>query len=201
MGFADATSLPCFLTARYSGPKDKDVQAPPSPVPNFRSGLNREAFTTTPWRILVVSGGSNREIVQSAMSRWALQPVCCSSVNEARSLMRGSNPSLIFCDEKLDDGSYRDLLRDFTAPRKPCFVVMASSPDVDQTFKEAVSLGAFDLIADPCRRSDVQWIAVRAIQEEAKRSGSRRRSIVFGPQDPTPHMEGEPGHEPSGEPQ
>jgi DNA-binding NtrC family response regulator len=120
------------------------------------------------------------------MSRWALQPVCCSGVTEARSLMRGSNPTLIFCDEKLDDGSYRDLLRDFTAPRKPCFVVMASSPDVDQTFKEAVSLGAFDLIAEPCKRSDVQWIAVRALQEDAKRSGSRRRSILFGHHDPTP---------------
>jgi DNA-binding NtrC family response regulator len=135
------------------------------------------------------------------MSRWALQPVCCSGVTEARSLMRGSNPTLIFCDEKLDDGSYRDLLRDFTAPRKPCFVVMASSPDVDQTFKEAVSLGAFDLIAEPCKRSDVQWIAVRALQEDAKRSGSRRRSILFGARDATPEVGGETNQKPSGEPQ
>jgi len=115
--------------------------------------------------------------------------------------MRGSNPTLIFCDEKLDDGSYRDLLRDFTAPRKPCFVVMASSPDVDQTFKEAVSLGAFDLIAEPCKRSDVQWIAVRALQEDAKRSGSRRRSILFGARDATSEVGGETNQKPSGEPQ
>lgn len=134
------------------------------------------------------------------MSRWALQPVCCSGVNEARSLIRGSNPTLIFCDEKLDDGSYRDLLRDFTAPRKPCFVVMASSPDVDQTFKEAVSLGAFDLIAEPCRRSDVQWIAVRALREEAKRSGSRRRSIVLNHQDQTPPTADTTSPESPGEP-
>lgn len=135
------------------------------------------------------------------MSRWALQPVCCSGVNEARSLMRGSNPTLIFCDEKLDDGSYQDLLRDFTAPRKPRFVVMASGPDVDQTFKEAVSLGAFDLIADPCNRSDVQWIAVRALQEEARRSGSRRRSILFGHQDQTSETANSPSQESEGEPQ
>ena len=31
------------------------------------------------------------------------------------------------------------------------------------------------MIASPCRRSDVQWIAIRAMQDELRRSGGRRR--------------------------
>ena len=132
-------------------------------------------MTTTLCRVLVVGGSENRDAVTSAMSHWSIDPVCCSGVNEARSLMPDARPSLIFCDETLGDGTYRDLLRDLSKAAKARGVVMSLAPDRDDTYNEAITLGAFDMIASPCRRSDVQWIAIRAMQDEVRRSASRRR--------------------------
>lgn len=162
----------------------------PSPAPRSGPG-HLGGLTTTSWQVLVVSTGSSRDVVEAAMSRWSLQPICCSGVREARSLIRSSTPSLIFCDEALADGSYRELLQDLNPVRKSCFVVISSAADVDESFREAVGLGAFDVIAANCRPSDVQWIAVRALQAEARRAGHRRRrSVSFPPGPQSEHVDG-----------
>jgi DNA-binding NtrC family response regulator len=127
---------------------------------------------------LVVGASENRDAVTSAMSHWSIDPVCCSGVQEARGLLPNAKPSLIFCDETLCDGTYRDLLLELSEPAKIRFVVMSLIPDLDDHYNEAIALGAFDMIASPCRRSDVQWIAIRAVQEATRRSGNKRRPRV-----------------------
>ena len=89
--------------------------------------------------------------------------------------MPEANPSLIFCEETLEDGTYRDLLGGMTKSPKARFVVISPSAELDANYNEAISLGAFDMIASPCRRSDVQWIAIRAMHEDARRSFNKRR--------------------------
>ena len=131
-----------------------------------------------PCRVLVVSPGENREAVTSAMGHWSVDPVCCSNVKEARTLLPNARPSLIFCEESLSDGTYRDLLRELSKTTKSHFVVMSPRPDENDVYNEALNLGAFDMIASPCRRSDVQWIAIRAMQDEMRRSTGRRRQKI-----------------------
>lgn len=140
--------------------------------PDFPGEVN----TATPCRVLVVSASENREAVTSAMAHWAMDPVCCSGVQEACSLLQETSPSLIFCDETLSDGTYRDLLREISRSLRARFVVISSAADLDANYNEAIALGAFDMIASPCRRSDVQWIAIRAMHEDARRSFSKRRT-------------------------
>ena len=53
---------------------------------------------------------------------------------------------------------------------------MSSTPELDDKYDEAMRLGAFEMIASPCRKSDIQWIVIRAMQEESRRGGNRRRS-------------------------
>jgi DNA-binding NtrC family response regulator len=125
---------------------------------------------------LVISTGENREVVTAAMSHWSIEAVPCSGVREAHALMPTARPSLIFCEEDLPDGSYRELLQDVSKTAKTRVVVISAAAEVDAHYNEALALGAFDMIASPCRRSDVQWIAIRAMQEELRRSGGRRRT-------------------------
>jgi hypothetical protein len=56
------------------------------------------------------------------------------------------------------------------------------------------------MIASPCRRSDVQWIAIRAMQDELRRSGGRRRTKL-GPHEisSTPPPENGEGTIPNGQ--
>jgi DNA-binding NtrC family response regulator len=112
------------------------------------------------------------------MNHWSMDPVCCSGVQEAFTLLPEASPSLIFCEETLTDGTYRDLLRGMGKTPRARFVVISPTADIDANYNEALSLGAFDMIASPCRRSDVQWIAIRAMHEESRRSFNKRRPRV-----------------------
>ena len=84
--------------------------------------------------------------------------------------------SLIFCEDKLADGTYLDLLDTLGKPLKTRLVVISQTPDVNEKYNEAIELGAFDVIASPCQPSDVQWMLVRAIQEETKHVGRKSRA-------------------------
>ena len=141
----------------------------------------REGVTTTPGRVLVISTGENRDVVTAAMSHWSIESVPCSGVREARTLLPTARPSLIFCEEDLPDGTYRELLNDVSKTAKTRVVVISAAAEQDAHYNEALALGAFDMIASPCRRSDVQWVAIRAMQDELRRSGGRRRMKV-GPE-------------------
>jgi DNA-binding NtrC family response regulator len=132
---------------------------------------------------LVVSVGENRDVVTSAMSHWSMEPTCCSGIQEAMSLLPQTSPFLIFCEERLPDGTYKDLLREIGKSTKSRLVVISPNAEFDENYNEAIALGAFDMIASPSRRSDVQWIAIRAMHEDARRTASKRRPRM------TPHKE------------
>lgn len=135
-----------------------------------------EGATTTPSRVLVIGTSENRDVITSAMNHWSIEAVPCSGLREARALLPTARPSLIFCEEDLPDGTYRDLLQDVSKGARTRVVVISADAELDAHYNEALALGAFDMIASPCRRSDVQWIAIRAMQEELRRSGGRRRT-------------------------
>jgi len=129
----------------------------------------------------VISTGENRDVVTSAMSHWSIETVPCNGVREARTLLPTARPSLIFCEEDLPDGTYRELLQDVSKGARTRMVVISPDAELDTHYNEALALGAFDMIASPCRRCDVQWIAIRAMQDELRRSGGRRRTRL-GPE-------------------
>jgi DNA-binding NtrC family response regulator len=131
--------------------------------------------TTATWRVLIISAETNLELVRNAMSQWALEVVSCSSLQEARTLLPDPTFSVVFCEETLSDGSYMDLLALSGRPVKGRMVVISSSSHVEEKYEEAIRSGAFEVIASPCRVSDVQWVLIRAIQEESRHGGRRGR--------------------------
>ena len=112
-----------------------------------------------------------------------MEPICSAGIQEAVSLLPQTSPFLIFCEESLPDGTYKDLLREIGKATKARLVVMSPNAEQDENYNEAIALGAFDMIASPSRRSDVQWIAIRAMHEDARRTASKRRPRL------TPHKE------------
>jgi DNA-binding NtrC family response regulator len=123
----------------------------------------------------MIGADASCEVVRNTMTQWALDTTCCATVREARTLLSGPGFSLVFCEDQLPDGDYHELLSSFAKPSKSRFIVMSSTPELDDKYDEAMRLGAFEMIATPCRKSDIQWIVIRAMQEESRRGGSRRR--------------------------
>jgi DNA-binding NtrC family response regulator len=119
----------------------------------------------------------NRDLVKDAMNQWAMEAVYCSGLQEAQGLLPDSTLSLIFCEETLVDGTYHNVLNIQGKALKTRVVVISQMSHVEEKYQEAMDAGAFEMIASPCRASDVQWVVIRAIQEESRHVGRRARSL------------------------
>jgi DNA-binding NtrC family response regulator len=123
---------------------------------------------TYPWPILVASADLEcRRMLTSALNRDDLDPICASTVRECREIIaQEERIGLVFCDRHLADGDYRDVLSVFRL-LKPSAHVVVTAPEFDwDAYLEAMRLGAFDVIASPCRPTDVEWMVSQSRREQ-----------------------------------
>jgi len=120
-----------------------------------------------PWDILVASSDlEGRRALSNILDKLGVDPLTSSSVRECKELIASERVGLIFCDRLLADGNCNDLLNASRGGRtKTRVVVMSSTADWDE-FLEAMRLGAFDVIASPCRATDVEWMIIQALRYE-----------------------------------
>lgn len=122
------------------------------------------------WNILIVSSNPEERL---KLSRILLQhqcePICACNIREGLELVEKQALGLIFCDSELVEGSYRDFLNGVRALKSKTRVVVTSRlADWDQ-YLVAMRLGAFDMIALPCRSTDIEWLLIQASREERNR--------------------------------
>jgi two-component system response regulator PilR (NtrC family) len=120
-----------------------------------------------PWDILVASSDlEGRRALSNILGKLGVDPLTSSTVRECKELIGSERVGLIFCDRLLSDGNCYDLLNASRGGRaKARVVVMSSTADWDE-FLEAMRLGAFDVIASPCRATDVEWMIIQALRYE-----------------------------------
>jgi len=94
-----------------------------------------------------------------------LEPVFSSTVSEARVLLARQSVLLVFCEADLADGNFRDVLRAAETAEAKIPVVVASRRDDTAEYLEAMGSGAFDFIACPFRRAEVEWIVSHALRK------------------------------------
>jgi DNA-binding NtrC family response regulator len=125
-----------------------------------------------PIQILVISSEwESRRALADILHRECWNSICASAVNECQEVLARRNVTLVFCDRRLPDGTYRDVLRiirslDTEVP----LVVTSRLADWNEYF-EVLQHGAFDLIASPCRPTDAIWVTLRA-QHEGKQGAA-----------------------------
>ena len=135
---------------------------------------------TVPWEVMVLSAQfEDRRSLTHILASQQVEPLCCSTLREAVETLRKEPVGLVFCDKSLPDGTYRDLL---TAARglatRVRVVVTSHQADWDE-YLEAMRLGAFDVIAVPCRPTDVEWMVIQAKRDD--RAHSRAADPVVAP--------------------
>jgi two-component system, NtrC family, response regulator AtoC len=87
-----------------------------------------------------------------------------ATLAEAKELLFGQSIALVFCDDRLTDGSYRDLLQTLRTWEKTPHVVVTTRIGEWKDYLEAVRLGAFDMIQYPYRSADVELNVLRAMR-------------------------------------
>jgi DNA-binding NtrC family response regulator len=114
-------------------------------------------------QILVVSSElQNRRALLGILRREDWDTICASTVKECQEALANRNVTLVFCDRRLPDGTYCDVLKIIRRLNKNVPLVVTSRlADWDEYF-EVLQHGAFDLIASPPPPTDAIWVTLRA---------------------------------------
>ena len=123
------------------------------------------------WQILVASSDlENRRALMQVLTRLGLDPISASNTAQARDTLQQGKVGLVFCDPHLADGNYRDILNIARTSQQKIRVVLTSKHADWDDYLEAMRLGAFDVIASPCRPTDVEWMVIQARRDDRTRA-------------------------------
>jgi DNA-binding NtrC family response regulator len=121
------------------------------------------------WSVLVVSDTENGTISDTLLD-WGIHVTRCRRVSEANKILGQQTVAQVFCDAKLPDGNYRDVVaRARSVQPETRVVVLLPNGSAEHSFQEAKLAGAFDSIPSPVGRPDVQWEVLQAIRESSQR--------------------------------
>jgi DNA-binding NtrC family response regulator len=127
----------------------------------YESGLQAQVT------ILVVSANlESRRAVSRILEALSVQVIPCSTLDQAKQALSLQRPNLIFCDERLPDGDYADLLElELTGRITPPIVVLTRNGEWE-LYMHATRRGAFDVIRSPWCPTDIELSVIRGVREE-----------------------------------
>jgi DNA-binding NtrC family response regulator len=112
------------------------------------------------WQVVVVSSNlAKRRDVADVLVRLGIDPIPVAMVAELHEISRQKNIGLIFCDRKMIDGDYRDVLSVVASTSR---VVMMSEFESPEEYNQARRSGLFDIISSPSRATDIEWMVIQA---------------------------------------
>ena len=140
------------------------------------------ARTETLMELLVVSARlENRRTLLRILEELPVLVFSAATVEQAREVLATHSIGLVFCEENLADGSYRDLLKSIRVTQPGAqFVLMLCTGEWTE-YLEAVRLGAWDGIRCPLQPTDVELLLIRSARE-------RQMSFVVPSGSPGQHL-------------
>ena len=128
------------------------------------------------WIVLVVSDRlENRRALTRILDSLPVSVIASWTLAQAQKVLARQEVNIVFCDEILPDGTYRDLLsmRSFS---KPCVVVTAQTSEREDRH-EAVVQGAFDVLRYPPEPTDVEFVVIRAARYLLRQNEYQNTSV------------------------
>ena len=103
--------------------------------------------------------------ISPVLAEFNLDVLYTVGLQNARGALADKRLSLVFCEDRLPDGSYPELLRALK-DRPDGVPVIVSSCQADwDNFLEAMRLGAFDVVRRPYRPTEVKWVTGNALTQ------------------------------------
>ena len=123
-------------------------------------------------QVLVVgSDVEKRTAIVDVLEECGLEPVIASNLEETRNILARRPMHVVFCEDYLPDGGFREVLHLIKATRPEIQVVVSSMlANVDE-YIEAMNLGAFDFIAPPYHGAEI----VSVVDSASKRYRLKRK--------------------------
>jgi DNA-binding NtrC family response regulator len=112
-----------------------------------------------------------RTALLNMLEEYGLQPIIASNVEETRQIIERRPMHVVFCEDRLPDGGFREILRLVKANRPEIQVVVSSMLGDVHEYIEAMNLGVFDFIAPPYRSSEI----ISVVDGAYRRYGLKRK--------------------------
>ena len=122
---------------------------------------------TREFRVLLVSANlESRRAVSRILEELGVIVIPCSSLEQAEQALSLQRPHLVFCEERLPDGDYSNLL-EMKSPEgtQPLVVVLTRNGEWE-LYMDATRRGAFDVIRSPWCPTDIELSVIRAAREK-----------------------------------
>jgi len=107
-----------------------------------------------------------RRVLLRILKDLGVNAFASATLAEAEEVLSRQRVALVFCDDHLTDGSYRDLLRSLRTWKQSPHTVVTTRTGEWKEYLEALGLGAFDMIQYPYRSTDVELNVIRAMRGE-----------------------------------
>ena len=125
---------------------------------------------TALWEVLIAAAGLETcRRLASILSQWGFEPICSSTVGKAKAILARQAVPMVFCEDRLADGSFRDVLGAVGLLQSKARVVVTSPAEEGNGYLDAIQHGAFDVIPCACRPSDVHRVILRAMREDGEK--------------------------------
>jgi DNA-binding NtrC family response regulator len=120
-------------------------------------------------RVVVASSDIKiKNKIAQVFSGWPISVVHCSSVKDVRDTVTQDDVHLAFCEERLADGGYRDVLDAVKARNSNTKIVVTLSDgdwfESGSSYLRMMEHGAYDVLRLPCEARDVEWTAMHALR-------------------------------------
>ncbi len=122
--------------------------------------------------LVASSDAGKRTALVDVLAQCGLEPMTVTSVDEVRAALAQRAVHLVFCEDALPEGGFREVLRLAQATGSGVPLVVSSLSGELEEYLEAMQMGAFDFIAPPYRPSEVESI-VNSVRQNysSKRMG------------------------------
>jgi DNA-binding NtrC family response regulator len=119
-------------------------------------------------RALVVSSELEiRKPLLRSLESLQVDKIVCADLREAEETLSEHSVDVVFCDDRLPDGSYSDLLCRSRSSSKTFRIVVTTRTGGWDLYFEAVEKGAFDVIQSPCYSPHVEMTITCVLREES----------------------------------
>lgn len=127
------------------------------------------------------SDTGKRTALVDILAQCGLESMTVTNVDEVRTALSQQAVHLVFCEDALPEGGFREVLRLAQATGSGVPLVVSSLLGELEEYLEAMQLGAFDFIAPPYRPSEVESI-VNSVRQNysSKRMGGTHFNIQAG---------------------
>ena len=115
--------------------------------------------------LIVSSRTDTRKKLLRALEGLPVSTFCVSTISQALEVLTSHPFAIIFCDECLSDGSYRELL---AAVRRTSgtsrFIMMLGTGEWEE-YLEALKLGITDVLRSPLQTPDIDIALIHAMRQ------------------------------------